>query len=95
MFSRRVLGRRTAGHMRTELVMDALNTAIWTRRREGRHDLAGLIHHSDAGSQYMSVRYTDRLAEAGAAPSIGTVGYAYDNAAAESMIGRVPAQVAT
>lgn len=73
-FSRRILGWRAATTMRTELVLDALEMAIWTRQRAGAADLAGLVHHTDAGSQYTSIRFTERLAEAGAAPSVGTVG---------------------
>lgn len=86
-FSRRILGWRAATTMRTELVLDALEMAIWTRRRAGAADLAGLVHHTDAGSQYTSIRFTQRLAEAGAAPSVGSVGDAYDNALAETEIG--------
>src|SRR5512132_1733725 len=69
--------------MGTELVLDALEMAIW--RRAGVLD--GLVCHPDAGSQYTSLRYTTRLAEIGAAPSIGTVGDSYDNSLAESTIG--------
>jgi hypothetical protein len=71
------------GEQGTELVLDALEMAIW--RRAGVLD--GLVCHSDAGSQYTSLRYTTRLAEIGAAPSIGTVGDSYDNSLAESTIG--------
>jgi putative transposase len=81
--SRLIVGWRAATSMRTELVLDALEMAVW--RRAGVLD--GLICHSDAGSQYTAVRYTDRLAEIGAAPSIGTVGDSYDNSLAESVIG--------
>jgi putative transposase len=84
--SRRILGWRAATSMRTSLVLDALEQALWTRRRDGR-DLAGLIHHTDAGSQYTSVAFTERLAAAGVSASVGTVGDAYDNALAESVIG--------
>ncbi|GAA0347260.1 hypothetical protein GCM10010319_24790 [Streptomyces blastmyceticus] len=87
VFSRKIVGWRAAGHKRTDLVLDALEMAIWSRDRDGATDLHGLIHHSDAGSQYVSIRYTDRLREAGAAPSVGTVGDAYDNALMESTIG--------
>ena len=73
--------------MRTEVVLDALEMAIWTRQLAGMTDLAGLVHHSDAGSQYTSIRFTDRLAEAGAAPSVGSVGDAYDNALARPRSG--------
>ncbi len=85
--SRRILGWRAATNMRTELVLDALEMAIWTRARHGVTDLSGLIHHTDAGSQYTSISFTERLAEAGAAPSVGSVGDAFDNALAESEIG--------
>jgi putative transposase len=86
-YSRRILGWRAATSMRTSLVLDALEQALWTRRRDGRGSLAGLVHHTDAGSQYTSVAFTERLAAAGAQPSVGTVGDAYDNALAESVIG--------
>ena len=91
VFSRRIIGWRTAQRMPTELPLDALEMALWARRRAGHTDehgrLDGLIHHSDAGSQYTSIRYTTRLADAGALASIGTVGDSYDNAQAESLIG--------
>jgi putative transposase len=83
VFSRLVVGWRAATSMRTELVLDALEMAIWRRASV----LDGLICHSDAGSQYTSIRYTERLAEVGAAPSVGTVGDSYDNSLAESTIG--------
>ncbi|GAY08566.1 mobile element protein [Pseudonocardia sp. N23] len=86
-YSRRILGWRAATSMRTELVLDALEHAVWTRAQQGRPDLDGLIMHTDAGSQYTSIAHTERLALAGAAPSVGTVGDAYDNALAESTIG--------
>jgi putative transposase len=82
-FSRKIVGWRAATSMTTDLVLDTLEMAIWARN--GSVD--GVIAHSDAGSQYTSIRYTERLAEAGAAPSIGSVGDAYDNAMAESTIG--------
>ena len=90
VFSRRIVGWRTAASMPTSLPLDALEMALWTRAREGRSDqgrLHGLIHHSDAGSQYVSIRYSERLADAGAVASIGTVGDSYDNAQIESLIG--------
>ena len=74
VYSRMIVGWHIESHMRTDLVMHALEQAIW--RRDTR--LAGLVAHSDAGSQYTSIRYTDRLAEIGALPSIGTVGDSYD-----------------
>jgi putative transposase len=87
VFARRILGWRAATAMTTPLVLDCLEQAIWTRAKEGTRDLAGLVHHTDAGSQYTSVAFTSRLAEAGIDPSVGSVGDAYDNALAESQIG--------
>jgi putative transposase len=84
VFARRIVGWRASTTMRTELVVDALNMAAWSRRNM---DLTGVICHSDAGSQYTSIVYTDRLAEIGAAPSIGTVGDSFDNALAETVNG--------
>jgi putative transposase len=86
-YSRRILGRRAATTMRTSLVLDALEQAVWTRGQHGRDRHDQLIFHSDAGSQYTSIAFTERLAEAGVAPSVGTVGDALDNALAESTIG--------
>ena len=89
-YSRRIVGWRTAASMPTSLPLDALEMALWTRERSGHAPggrLDGLIQHSDAGSQYTSIRYSDRLAEAGAIASIGSVGDSYDNAQAESLIG--------
>ena len=82
-FSRMIVGWRVASHMRTDMVLDAVEMARWQR---GTH-LEGLVAHSDAGSQFTSVRYGDRLAELGAVPSIGSVGDSYDNALAETVIG--------
>jgi transposase InsO family protein len=84
VFSRRIVGWKAARTMATSLVLDALNMAAWGRRGVG---LNGLICHSDAGSQYTSIAYTDRLAEMDASPSIGTIGDSFDNAMAESVIG--------
>jgi len=84
VFSRRILGWRVTASPRAELALDALEMAVWTRRGER---LDGLIHHSDRGSQYLSIRYTERLAEAGAITSVGSRGDSYDNAMAESIIG--------
>jgi putative transposase len=86
-YSRRILGWRAATSMKTALVLDALEQALWARRRHGGGDLAGLVHHTDAGAQYTSVAFTERLAAAGVSGSVGTVGDAYDNALAESVIG--------
>jgi putative transposase len=80
-YSRRVVGWSMANHLRTELVLDALNMALWRR-----DPAAGLIHHSDHGSQYTSVEFGGRLKEAGVLPSMGSVAEAYDNALAESFI---------
>ena len=78
VFSRRILGWRAATSMTTPLVLDCLEQAIWTRQREGVSDLSGLIHHTDAGSQYTSIAFTDRLIDAGIDASVGSVGDAYD-----------------
>ena len=86
-FSRRITGWRAATTMTTALVLDALEHAVWTRARDGVADLAGLVHHHDAGSQYTSIAFTERLVQAGADPSVGSVGDAYDNALAETTIG--------
>jgi putative transposase len=82
-FSRFLVGWQAARSLRTDLALDALEMAIW-RRRGG---LDGLVHHSDRGSQYLSIRYTERLAEAGAVTSVGSRGDSYDNALAETLIG--------
>ena len=80
-FSRMIVGWRVAAHMRTDMVLDALEMARWSRGTR----LEGLVAHSDAGSQFTSVRYGERLAELGALPSIGSVGDSYDNALAEAV----------
>ena len=82
-FSRMIVGWRVAAHMRTEMVLDALEMA---RASRGAH-LGGLVAHSDAGGQFTSVRWGERLAELGAVPSVGSVGDSYDNALAETVIG--------
>jgi putative transposase len=82
-FSRRIVGWRAAAHMRTGMVLDALEMARWSRGTR----LKGLVAHSDAGSQFTSVRYGERLAELGAVPSIGSIGDSYDNALAETVNG--------
>lgn len=87
VFSRRILGWRAATRMSTPLVLDALEMAVWTRRRDGVHTLTGLVHHSDAGSQYTSIALTKRLLDEGVDASVGSVGDAYDNALCESQIG--------
>ncbi len=90
VFSRRIVGWKAARTMAVSLVLDALNMAAWTRRGS---DLTGLICHSDAGSQYTAIAYTDRLDEIGAAPSIGTVADSFDNAMAETTIGLFKAEM--
>ena len=91
-FSRMILGWRTAGHHRVTLVLDALVMAVAARRREGV-TVAGAIHHSDAGSEYLAIRYGRELTAAGMTPSVGSVGDSYDNALAESMIGLYKTEV--
>ena len=88
-YSRMIVGWRVAGHMRTTMVLDAIEMARWAR---GTH-LEGLRCHSDAGSQFTSLRYGERLAEVGAVPSIGSVGDSYDNALAETIIGLFKTEV--
>jgi putative transposase len=80
-YSRKIVGWSMANHLRTELVVDALNMAIYTRRPS-----PGLIHHSDRGSQYTSVEFSSRLSEEGLLPSMGSVADAYDNSMAESFV---------
>ena len=87
VFSRRIIGWRAATQMTTDLVLDTLEHAVWTRKQAGVIDLSGLVHHTDAGSQYTSFAFTQRLIEAGVDSSVGSVGDAYDNALAESQIG--------
>lgn len=88
VFSRGIVGWRVASTMRTDLVLDALEQALWSRR-----DTDGLVHHSDRGSQYLSIRYSERLAAAGVAPSVGSRGDSYDNALAETIIGLYKTEV--
>lgn len=88
-FSRRIVGWRVASNMKTEMVLDALEMA---RRSRGSRRLVGLVTHSDAGSQFTSVRFTERLEEIGARPSIGTVADSYDNALAETTNGLYKAE---
>lgn len=89
VFSRRIVGWRVAGSLGTDLALDALEMAL--AARGGR--LPGLIHHSDRGTQYLALRYTQRLADAGAAPSLGSRGDSYDNALAESVNALYKAEV--
>jgi len=90
VFSRRIVGWKASMSMRTSLVFDALEMASWARRNV---PLNGLVCHSDAGSQYTSIAYTERLSELGAHPSIGTVGDSYDNALAETVNGLYKAEL--
>jgi putative transposase len=83
VFSRRIVGWRVAPTLRTSLALDALEMAIWSRAER----LDGLVHHSDRGSQYLSIVYTERLAAEGGITSVGSRGDSYDNALAESVIG--------
>jgi transposase InsO family protein len=89
VFSRMIVGWRVASHMRTETVLDAIEMARWSRGQT----LPGLRCHSDAGSQFTSIRYGERLAEIGAVASIGTVGDSYDNALAETVNGYYKAEL--
>ena len=84
VFSRYIVGWKVSTTLRAELALDALEMAIWARRSV---DLEGLVHHSDRGVQYLAIRYTERLADAGAVRSVGSRGDSYDNALAESVIG--------
>ena len=86
-YSRRILGWRATTHMTIPLVLDCLEMALFTRRREGANDFVGLTHHTDEGSVYTSIAFTDRLVDEGIDPSVGSVGDAYDNDLAESQIG--------
>lgn len=88
VFSRYIVGWRVARTMRAELVLDALEQALFARQVT-----EGLIHHSDRGSQYLAVRYSERLTEAGISASVGSAGDAYDNALAESIIGLYKTEV--
>jgi transposase InsO family protein len=90
VFARKIVGWRVSTSMSTQFVLDALDQAIFQRKSLKNR---GLIHHSDRGSQYLSITYTERLAEAGIDPSVGTVGDSYDNALAESVIGLFKTEV--
>jgi len=87
-FSRRIVGWRVSRSLRSDLALDALEQALYARG-----DTERLVHHSDRGVQYLSIRYTERLAEAGIEPSVGSVGDSYDNALAESIIGLYKTEV--
>jgi putative transposase len=86
-YAQMILGWRTATSMTTQLVVDAVEHAIWTRGRRGIADLGGVIFHTDADAQYTSVRFTERLDEAGITSSVGSIGDSFDNALAETING--------
>lgn len=89
VFARCIVGWRVSSSMRTDFVLDALEQALYARQPE----LGALIHHSDMGSQYVSIRYTERLTEAGIEPSVGSRGDSYDNALAETINGLYKAEL--
>ena len=90
VFARRIVGWRLSSTMRTDLVLDALEQALYDRQPASSD---ALVHHSDRGSQYLSIRYTERLAEAGIEPSVGSRGDSYDNALAETVNGLYKAEL--
>ena len=90
VFARRIVGWRVSSSMHTDFVLDALEQALWARQ-PARKD--ALVHHSDRGSQYVSIRYSERLAEANIAPSVGSKGDSYDNALAETINGLYKAEM--
>nr|WP_262461499.1 IS3 family transposase [Alloalcanivorax balearicus] len=90
VFARRIVGWRVSSSMHTDFVLDALEQALYDRQPA---QTDGLVHHSDRGSQYVSIRYTERLAEVGIEPSVGSRGDSYDNALAETINGLYKAEV--
>jgi transposase InsO family protein len=90
VFARYIVGWRVSSTAHTAFVLDALEQALYQRRPEHR---GGLVHHSDRGSQYIAIKYTERLAEAGIEPSVGSVGDSYDNALAETINGLYKAEL--
>ena len=90
VFARYIVGWRVSSSMHTDFVLDALEQALYARRRERD---AALVHHSDRGSQYVSIRYSERLAEAGIEPSVGSTGDSFDNALAETINGLYKAEI--
>ncbi|MEB2349101.1 MAG: IS3 family transposase [Comamonadaceae bacterium] len=90
VFARRIVGWRVSRSMQTDFVLDALEQALYARRAERE---GALVHHSDRGSQYVSIRYSERLAEAGIEPSVGSTGDSYDNALAETINGLYKAEI--
>jgi putative transposase len=89
VFSRKIVGWRVSSSLRSDLALDALEMALWARGK----DTDGLVHHSDRGCQYLSIRYSERLAEAGAVASVGSKGDSYDNALAETINGLYKTEV--
>ncbi len=90
VFARRIVGWRVSSSMTTDFVLDALEQALYARQPERD---SSLVHHSDRGSQYVSIRYSERLAEAGVEPSVGSKGDSYDNALAETINGLYKAEL--
>lgn len=90
VYSRMIVGRQLADHLRVEPPLDALEMALWRRRIKKD---SGLVHHGDRGSQYVSIRYTERWADVGAAASVGSVADSYDNAMAEALKGTFKAEL--
>lgn len=88
LYSRRVVGWAMEGHLRTEIVVDALRMAVWRRK-----PAAGLVHHSDQGVQYTALSFSERLKEVGIIPSMGRTGKALDNAMAESFVSTLKAEL--
>ncbi len=88
VFSRKIVGWRVSNSLRSDLALDALEQALYARP-----DISQLVHHSDRGVQYLSIRYTERLAETGIEPSVGSVGDSYDNALAETIFGLYKTEV--
>jgi len=84
VYARMIVGWQASRSLKADLALDALEQAIWSRKEKGLHEL---VHHSDRGVQYLSIRYTERIAEAGGVNSVGSRGDSYDNALAESVIG--------
>jgi putative transposase len=90
VFARYIVGWRVSRSLQTDLVLDALEQALWSRKRKDKEEL---IHHSDRGSQYLSIRYSERLEEVNIRPSVGSVGDSYDNALAETINGLYKTEV--
>jgi putative transposase len=90
VFARYIVGWRVSCSLQTDLVLDALEQALWSRKRKDTDDP---IHHGDRGSQYLSIRYSERLEEVNIRPSVGSVGDSYDNALAETINGLYKTEV--